>query len=950
MQFINIWMLLGLLAVSIPIIIQLLNRKNVRRIPWGAWLFLDKTMKKRKKKVLLEDILLLACRCLALGLLALAFARPFVRPDSPVPWMITLPLMLVGIVGIGISFCLWRYPKARKISLWSGAGLLALALVTIIFERQLNLKRFGSGATKDVVLLIDGSASMSIMTDGKSNFERAIEEVKKYIEQAPRNTSFSIIVGGPVPQVLNPVPLADKRLLLSTLDRVHPVNGTLQIAGNLTAAAVTLATGHNAVKQIVIVGDGQAVGWAFEDTERWKNVRRAFDSLKINPIITWRTLPLPTSIRNLAVASVRPHRTVIGTDREVSIDVTVANTGTEAVTPEGVSLTVEGQTLNAKNLHQLEPGERQVFTFRYQFRKSGGHVLTARVKAKDDLTADDTVNYALPILGTLKVLIVEGNPGAPFINRSSTYVGLALNPQIQKKLHATGLVDKNYLIETQVEDVTVAAQRKSFSGYAAIVLAGVRRFAPETLDKLALFVAAGGGLFFMPSPSTDLTLFREWQYAGKPVLPASFLKWQKNTAQLSSDSFQGLLSRFQSGSDLAQAAPQQILALNDEFPPETTVLARLTDETPFLLSGRCGQGLVIMSTSLFDPLSGLVSLRSFLPMVHELIYNLASPVAISLNQMPSDSLSMTLVSGATAQVASAGNGLIGYYYKNPEWKGTPILRLDPTINFDWGWQSPFPDDKAFPIDNFTIQWKGLLTPPLDGVYTIGWDVDDRADVQINGRALKNWTKIRLKAGVPIPIHIAYFEGTGVCRMRLRWHRPDAQPKAFEIIPSSALTARAVGTSGGGDLVDVKDPHGEMFRAGLCQDDRGLYLHIARSITPGIYEVANIPASLKETLANVMTDKDTVRFTVSVDVEESTLTAVTQMELSKLNVSIQVTQALKEEDVIKAIGGQSFGQEVWRVLAVIAFLFLVAEPALARWIAINRKTGDMLDTEGSWIRM
>ena len=122
MQFINIWMLLGLLAVAIPIIIQLLNRKNVRRIPWGAWLFLDKTMKKRKKKVLLEDILLLACRCLALGLLALAFARPFVRPDSPVPWMITLPLLLVGIVGVGISFCLWRYPKARKISLGTGAG------------------------------------------------------------------------------------------------------------------------------------------------------------------------------------------------------------------------------------------------------------------------------------------------------------------------------------------------------------------------------------------------------------------------------------------------------------------------------------------------------------------------------------------------------------------------------------------------------------------------------------------------------------------------------------------------------------------------------------------------------------------------------------------------------------------------------------------------------------
>ena len=49
MQFINILMLFGLLAVSIPIIIQLLTRKNVRRIAWGAWMFLVQTMKKRKR-------------------------------------------------------------------------------------------------------------------------------------------------------------------------------------------------------------------------------------------------------------------------------------------------------------------------------------------------------------------------------------------------------------------------------------------------------------------------------------------------------------------------------------------------------------------------------------------------------------------------------------------------------------------------------------------------------------------------------------------------------------------------------------------------------------------------------------------------------------------------------------------------------------------------------------
>ena len=64
MAFVNVLILFGILAVAIPIIIQLLTRRHTRKIPWGAMVFLQAAMNKRKRKVLLEDILLLACRCL----------------------------------------------------------------------------------------------------------------------------------------------------------------------------------------------------------------------------------------------------------------------------------------------------------------------------------------------------------------------------------------------------------------------------------------------------------------------------------------------------------------------------------------------------------------------------------------------------------------------------------------------------------------------------------------------------------------------------------------------------------------------------------------------------------------------------------------------------------------------------------------------------------------------
>ena len=40
-----------------------------------------------------------------------------------------------------------------------------------------------------------------------------------------------------------------------------------------------------------------------------------------------------------------------------------------------------------------------------------------------------------------------------------------------------------------------------------------------------------------------------------------------------------------------------------------------------------------------------------------------------------------------------------------------------------------------------------------------------------------------------------------------------------------------------------------------------------------------------------------------------------------------------------MGGRSFGNEVWRLLAYATLLLLVGEIFLTRWIAIQRKTGE-----------
>lgn len=938
MQFLNIYMLLGLAAVAIPIVIQLLNRKNVRRTDWGAWMFLDRTMKKRKRKVLLEDILLLACRCLAAGLLALAFARPFVRPDSPIPWAVTLPVMLLATVLTGASFALWRYPRQRKVVLACGLALFAVAIGTAVAERVLGLKRFGGGAAKDVVLLIDGSASMSFESDGKANFERAKEEAKKYVASAPEDTSFAVVIGGPVPQVVTPVPVPDRRMVLNAIDRVRPANGTMQMQGCLAAAAVTLASGHNAVKHIVVIGDGQAVGWNLDDPARWKTTASVFRALKMDPVVTWRTLPLPTSMRNLAVSGVRPARDVVGTDREVGINVTVVNAGTEAVTPKGVSLTVEGVRLEASGMRQLEPGESQVFAFAHRFSKPGGTIVTARVESGDDMPGDDTYRYAMPVAGSLRALVVDGDSGLRPMDRASTYVRLALRPQFQPDS------SRDFLVDAVVEDVSAAAGRDSFGGFAAVFLVGVRRLPAQTLDALARFVRAGAGLFFMPSQGVDAGLFGSWEQGGEKVLPAVPGKWRDGGSPLDASSFSLQLAKLRSGTDLASAAPMKVMDMSQGLAEDADVFARLADGTPFLVSRRFGRGLVVESAAQFDPASGLVSKRGFLPLVHEIAYSLAKPASVDLDVRPAEGLTLLVASGTAGGEAGGENGLVGYYYPEPDFKGKPQKRIDANIVKRWGGGSPM---AGIPADRFSVRWRGAFVPPASGTYEFAWEVDDRFSAKLGTTGLANRGKVQLDGGKAYPFSAAFGEDWGEARVVFRWKRPGAD--RFEDVPRSAFRTRAAGVEGAGETVQVTDPHGEAFYGEIFQGDDGLFLRISRSVIPGVYEVSEIPDTLASPLAGALSEDGRLRFTVSSGSEESSVVAVTQSQLSDLGSYIQVTQALKEDDVVNAIAGQGFGREVWRLLALAAFLLLVAEPAIARWIAVNRRTGDLLDTEGSWIR-
>src|SRR6476660_6616946 len=73
------WMLIALAAMAIPLIIEWLFRRRRRHIAFPAMRYLMNPRKRRR--VRLQDLILLLVRTVVPGLLVIGLARPLLRPD-----------------------------------------------------------------------------------------------------------------------------------------------------------------------------------------------------------------------------------------------------------------------------------------------------------------------------------------------------------------------------------------------------------------------------------------------------------------------------------------------------------------------------------------------------------------------------------------------------------------------------------------------------------------------------------------------------------------------------------------------------------------------------------------------------------------------------------------------------------------------------------------------------
>ncbi|MCM8812377.1 MAG: PA14 domain-containing protein, partial [Candidatus Omnitrophica bacterium] len=152
-------------------------------------------------------------------------------------------------------------------------------------------------------------------------------------------------------------------------------------------------------------------------------------------------------------------------------------------------------------------------------------------------------------------------------------------------------------------------------------------------------------------------------------------------------------------------------------------------------------------------------------------------------------------------VIGSGTGLTGQYYGGTGLSGTPLIRIDGTVDFAWGSAAP---GAGVPADRFSARWQGTVQAQFSQKYTFYTLSDDGVRLWVNGKQLiNNWTNhaamensgsITLTAGEEYALVLEYYDNVGNATLQLLWSCPGTDK---QVIPRSQLYPAPVIGSGTG---------------------------------------------------------------------------------------------------------------------------------------------------------
>jgi hypothetical protein len=415
MSFIHLGFLAAGLAVAVPIVIHLLFRQKTRDVPIGSIRFLHQVVKEHRRRRWLRQWILLAMRALAVLLLAALFARPY-------------------------------------------------------WDRSQQQAR-----DREVVLLVDKSASMAATGNGAdSAFAQAIELLKTELQALPEQVVVHVAFTDGTGVMEVPV---------EEIAKMTPGEAGTDHTLAIEWARDVLAQSKRAKREILYWTDSQRSGLNAPPVQLPANI-----ALQVRDV--GEALP-----SNLAILVAEAAQTEIRPDAAVSVRAVVRNFSPFAARGVEINCELQGPTgkLVATKEIDLAPNGTATVELPILAQQDGvyrGHLelITTNIGRRDGFALDNRRWLAFEARKPERVLLVDGQEGRSVFQNETYYLETALRIRSEE---AGGRI-RSFEPERIVWETGKGFPR--LDGYRAIVLANIRRITEDDAERLQGYVQSGGNL------------------------------------------------------------------------------------------------------------------------------------------------------------------------------------------------------------------------------------------------------------------------------------------------------------------------------------------------------------------------------------------------------------------------------------------------------------------------
>ena len=375
--------------------------------------------------------------------------------------------------------------------------LVALAMMRLVFVNSSDLF---SGASRELILVIDSSYSMN-HGQYESRFDLAKKKAMKIVNSLPSGSKISLVTIGDEPEVLirhrDPSEISLERYFAAL--EAKPEGFGLEVS--LSVLDELLNESDSANREVIFLTDAQKRSWCENSESTIEKITELGQKASIS------LLPLgDESYENLALSDFHMTSGACRSGGFINLSAKIINHG-ESLATASIELFHNSNIVDVTSVSSLQPKEERLLRFGVQLESSGPNKFQLSLES-DNLEDDNSAYLAIDVPDKLKVLIVEGSPGA------GRYLELAT--QLERSGYAEGLI-----CTVSLASLVSAEQIEKND---VVVLADVGDLDEENIKILDEKVRNGAGLLVYAGVNMDA--FSAEQIIGRLVT----MDWEKRVS------------------------------------------------------------------------------------------------------------------------------------------------------------------------------------------------------------------------------------------------------------------------------------------------------------------------------------------------------------------------------------------------------------------------------------